>query len=831
MKRMRLAIWVGLLCAAALVLQGCGGGGGDGGVRQDLEAQLEALMAERNAARQAQQTAEAAQTAAEEARAVAETARKAAETARAAAEAERDTAQAAELAAKAVEAQAVADLAEAQAAEMTAKAAQKAAEAARATAEEARATADVARKAAEEARATAETERDAAKAAQAEAVAAQAEAVAAQAEAEAAQAESVAAEMAAKAAQTVAEAARDAAVKAKTAAEAARDESRDGETQAKIDLIAAQSAQALAERERNKANTAKTEAEQAQAAAETARQEAETARSAAETARNAALEEKTQAEGALAAARTKAEQDVNAANTKAEADIAALQSQLDDANENLKEAQDDLKEAQGDLDAANDEFATVKKERDDAVRDLARAEGTLEGLRSQLTEAQQDVVDAEQRRREAEREADRRIEQAETQANVNVRAPLLLGVLTNFANGNETTATVSWMRDGNLEFMPTGSYTRGSAAPSVPGSWRNRASFTRQSGTATALVNDTVYLYSNIQAPGTRAFWKVHGVSPVTMTAGLERIARGSLAQPTTADTNAGTTGRQYDGLTVSGSLGGASGKFTCTTGCSGTVGSTTNDGIPDDVTFSQGKPDFKSIGSWTFKPGSISASYQVNQDDAYLYFGIWVSEPVNVSGTPAFEYIAGGGGVTVDGTTTTDAPNNFDALTGTATFRGGAVGKYATQGQVGQQNARMGTFTATATFTADFETATATGTLAGSITDFREGGSPLADWRVTLGSTANIGVPSTIIITGTDDATGSAVGSIGGVPVGGAWGADFYGSDNVSLDEDRTTYPVTRYPVADLAGVTGWFNATSDTASLAGAFGAACSTGSMCAR
>ena len=207
-----------------------------------------------------------------------------------------------------------------------------------------------------------------------------------------------------------------------------------------------------------------------------------------------------------------------------------------------------------------------------------------------------------------------------------------------------------------------------------------------------------------------------------------------------------------------------------------------------------------------------------------------WVSEPVSVSGMPDFEYIAGGGGVTVDRdtrvvTATIEAPDNFDALTGTATFRGGAVGKYATEGQVGQQNARIGTFTATATFTADFET-NAAGTLAGSITDFREGGSPLADWRVTLGSTANIGVPSEISAA---VATGNTVGSIGGVPVDGTWGADFYGSDNVNLDE--TEYPVTRYPEADLAGVTGWFNAKSATAALAGAFGAACSTGTMCAR
>ena len=95
---------------------------------------------------------------------------------------------------------------------------------------------------------------------------------------------------------------------------------------------------------------------------------------------------------------------------------------------NLKEAQDDLKEAQRrPANAANDELATVKKERDDAVRDLARAEGTLEGLRSQLTEAQQDAADAEQRGRAAEAEANRRVEEAEdSRPTWTCGAPLLI---------------------------------------------------------------------------------------------------------------------------------------------------------------------------------------------------------------------------------------------------------------------------------------------------------------------------------------------------------------------------------------------------------------------
>ena len=121
------------------------------------------------------------------------------------------------------------------------------------------------------------------------------------------------------------------------------------------------------------------------------------------------------------------------------------------------------------------------------MRDLARAEGTLEGLRGQLTDAQQDAVDAEQRRREAEAEANRRIEQAEQQTNFSLRAPKLITAMNLAATGTGTpstggpeTATVEHVRGKSLKFEPTGSYTRGSAAPSISG-WRS-ASFSRLRG-------------------------------------------------------------------------------------------------------------------------------------------------------------------------------------------------------------------------------------------------------------------------------------------------------------------------------------------------------------
>ena len=55
--------------------------------------------------------------------------------------------------------------------------------------------------------------------------------------------------------------------------------------------------------------------------------------------------------------------------------------------------------------------------------------------------------------------------------------------------------------------------------------------------------------------------------------------------------------------------------------------------------------------------------------------------------------------------------------------------------------------------------------------------------------------------------------------------------------------YPKTRYPAANLAGVVGWFNAYDGTgetaadrlaasnAAIAGAFGAACTSGAACGK
>ena len=476
-----------------------------------------------------------------------------------------------------------------------------------------------------------------------------------------------------------------------------------------------------------------------------------------------------------------AAQEAEEARRRAEAEAAEAERQRREAEAEAEQARQDTQDA-ADAEAARQAAEAAQQAAEAAQR---QAEEQQEELQQQLTEA----------------------EQAELRARASSFGAQLDGPGT-------APATISWTRGTTLTFRPQGIVlTPGSAAPGVPGSWTS-SSFTGQSGTVgppSTLVDETVYLYTNIQAPSSRVFWKEHNVevaSPAEDNSDFDPTPTAAAQYITDSSDNTLATG-----LRVAGTYDGVSGTYTCDTGtCVGAKsGITLTDFVGAPVS---GVRSFAG-GDWSFTPGNINTRVKVDQagdqDDAYLYFGIWSSIPDNITGTYDFRYVAGGGAESG-----TDLAN-FAALTGVATYSGGAVGKYVTQGQVGQQNAKIGTFTATATLNIDFGDGTAPGTLSGSITDFKEGGSSLTGWRVTMGSETNVAVASTIADAA---ASGSTVANIGGLPVGGSWGANFYGSDNAVI-ADREKYPASQFPVADIAGVTGWFDATGADASLAGAFAA----------
>ena len=497
------------------------------------------------------------------------------------------------------------------------------------------------------------------------------------------------------------------------------------------------------------------------------------------------------------------------------ADIARLTSERDTALARVQKLEDELEQAGDDLDGAQAALATARA-------DLARVQGQLTEAQRQLgvaeTErdaAQQQAEDAQQQAEDAQREADQRLADAETQAVVDVRAPLLIGVLSGTLN-EAAGAGVTHAPGGRRTFTRPNNLPAKGSAPSVPGGWAS-ASY---SGPRGAVGTDTVYIYTNIQAPGSKAFWKEHGESVTGLTgafSGLtETATTGSFGNDRSLyqDNADPPQPVNRDNVSRGGTYDGYSGTFSCADTCN----------IAADA---QGALTF--VGTWTFTAGLTAkrSSSHAEQDTEFLYFGIWAfdpTDPADATNVHDFDWVGGG-----DTNAGDDAIGNFDALTGTATFTGGAVGRYALA-KVGGREAQIGTFTATANFTADFDTGpdgSAGNSLSGRITDFKEGGSSLgSDWHVFLGSSAS--AAATLAATGTTG-TLQAHGSIDGDTATGSWAATLHGSNNVVLT-DRVKYPVSSYPVADLAGVAGWFNAAAGTnAAIAGAFGAACPSSGVC--
>ena len=394
--------------------------------------------------------------------------------------------------------------------------------------------------------------------------------------------------------------------------------------------------------------------------------------------------------------------------------------------------------------------------------------------------------------------------------------------------------TVTHERGSTRKINPGGNFQAGSGAPAISG-------FTAHAYTRRASASEqTVYLYTNIQAPGTRPFWQLHGVNEI-------KGPHDDDFDPTpTAAARVATVDGSLE-VSVVGTYDGVRGTYTCSSGC--TILDRDDDADVDVVTaadfdaddwvmLADGERSFATGTTWDFKPGSINSGVRQERDNEHLYFGIWVREPNVASQAHSYEYIVGGmtsvltNNVPTAGTTLA----NFGALTGTAEFRGGAIGKYVTRDQVGD-NARIGTFNATATLTADFgdgTDGTDNATLEGRITNFRSPGQTLeGEWYLYLGdvTTTNGRVVTSEEPTAFDDGTVSgadAAGEIGGVSVVGTWNATLYGSNNQVLSaDDRDDYPVARYPVANLAGIAGNFFATDNAtaadanAALAGAFAA----------
>ncbi len=254
------------------------------------------------------------------------------------------------------------------------------------------------------------------------------------------------------------------------------------------------------------------------------------------------------------------------------------------------------------------------------------------------------------------------------------------------------------------------------------GDWTG-AHYTKDTGTGNAKVTAEARVYSNPAAA------KQVSIRDTTNPAGLGTFTSGAFAAPNdgwtgvaskivlndlgTSGTKTLTAAEQASGL--KGSFMGATGTYKCTGSC--TAAPATGGG----VTLAGG-------GTWTFMP---DAGAMVAVEDAnYLRFGWWLRK--DRDGATHASAFYGRQGTPHDHDS--DTQSNGSTLTGNATYKGAAVGKFAIRHG---DTANAGHFTADAAITAKFgawTTASDGPGLSGTIDNFRlNDGFADPGWRVSL--------------------------------------------------------------------------------------------------
>ena len=184
--------------------------------------------------------------------------------------------------------------------------------------------------------------------------------------------------------------------------------------------------------------------------------------------------------------------------------------------------------------------------------------------------------------------------------------------------------------------------------------------------------------------------------------------------------------------IVIPGSYHGVSGTYSCTpadaaVGCSAAVAAR-------GFTVSAGD-------TWAFTPGNANSRVTDAPDTAYASYGWWIHKSADGAKFTASVFVDEKG-------TASTAPDIADLVAGTATYRGGAAGKYALSSSTGGMN-DSGHFTARATLEADFSDDMITGT----IDNFMGADGMARNWSVEL-MKQGVGANGTIL---GDDGTGTA--------------------------------------------------------------------------
>ena len=238
---------------------------------------------------------------------------------------------------------------------------------------------------------------------------------------------------------------------------------------------------------------------------------------------------------------------------------------------------------------------------------------------------------------------------------------------------------------------------------------------------------------------------------------------------------------------TFTGTYDGASGTYACPGNCT--------------VTSNEGKVVALSVGvnSWRFTPAEGVVAPKASSA-AYLQFGWWVRKEKDGSPVDAGTFARESAGATA-----VDTENRI----GSATYRGGAAGKFAVSDSGSPANDNSGHFTANATLEAAFGNTAGYGKLKGTIDGFTLNDTVKGDWVVSLEEQTLVAAG---VVAGSDDTASRTRLSLDGenfAAEAGTWTAGFY-----SAADDTNNIP---------KHVIGEFEATlgGGTHHMEGAFGA----------
>ena len=310
--------------------------------------------------------------------------------------------------------------------------------------------------------------------------------------------------------------------------------------------------------------------------------------------------------------------------------------------------------------------------------------------------------------------------------------------------------------------------------------------------TRTAPAGEGTYeavVFSNVEAM--KEGRKFGSAAPVTDTGAFEYMltADGDLtiATPASVEANVAITGVTRtagtetfhlpdpnpggaDTIIIPGSFHGVSGTYNCepSTPASGCSASVAAEG------FTLGD------GTWTFTPGNANARVMSAADTDYASYGWWLHKGANDGSFTASAFADEKGTVAI--------ASGLNDLNGTATYMGGAAGKYALSSSTGGLN-DAGHFTARATLQADFTNNMADTAISGTLDKFMGADDQQRDWEVELGGSE---ITDDGVI-GNSEAVDGTVWTIGGTDAdaSGQWSGTLRnnGTDDVPQVATGTFY------------------------------------------